>query len=304
MQQNIVSLSFNQTFEAKLKAPRPKDSDRVAEDSLAADSVGGTPVPTPGPEQVRKVTVLRIDTSPLQYDIERARQGLTGFRTHDLTNTIGSDYLRGMNISLRHSLFTPVVAQEGEPFDQYALGSFSPHLSEVNAQFEVGPGSGILRWLGLGEGHSKDIAFANRGQIPGEAPDTDPDLGAPSTSTGVRRPTGPGHAWNLSVQYALVRPREVLSGLASAESQNIAGTLAFPVTANWALNWRTNYSVTDSRFGAHQLSLVRDLYRWQANFNFTRTETGNTSFNFRVYLKDLPDLKVDYRESNIGGVGR
>jgi hypothetical protein len=53
-------------------------------------------------------------------------------------------------------------------------------------------------------------------------------------------------------------------------------------------------------FGTHQLTLTRDLYRWEANFNFTRTITGNTSFDVLVRLKDLPDIKVDYRDYNIG----
>jgi hypothetical protein len=304
MQQNVVSLSFNQTFEAKLKASKPKDSDRVAQDSLSADSVGFTPEPPAGPEEVRKVTVLRIDTSPLEFDFERAKQGKSGFRTHQLTNTIGSDYMRGLSINFSHELFKPFIQGEGEPYDPDALGAFSPHLSQVNAQFEIGPGSGILRWLGLGEGHSRDIGNANRGQVPGVAPDSDPMLGGPSTATGVRRPTGDGHQWNLSVQYALIRPREALSGPNSGESQNVNGTLAFPLTPNWAFNWRTNYSITDGKFGAHQLTLVRDLYRWQANFNFVRTETGNTSFQFSVHLKDLPDLKVDYRDRTLGGFGQ
>jgi hypothetical protein len=48
------------------------------------------------------------------------------------------------------------------------------------------------------------------------------------------------------------------------------------------------------------LNFKRDLYRWQANFDFVRAPNGNTSFSFSVHLQDLPDLKADYSRQNLG----
>ena len=71
-------------------------------------------------------------------------------------------------------------------------------------------------------------------------------------------------------------------------------------TRNWAVSWYTDYSISENEFGTHVLNFKRDLYRWQANFDFRRAPNGNTSFSFSVHLTDLPDLKADYNRSNLG----
>jgi hypothetical protein len=50
----------------------------------------------------------------------------------------------------------------------------------------------------------------------------------------------------------------------------------------------------------HRINLKRDLYRWQANFDYQLSPNGNTRFAFSVHLIDLPDLKADYQESDLG----
>jgi hypothetical protein len=66
------------------------------------------------------------------------------------------------------------------------------------------------------------------------------------------------------------------------------------------VSWRTDYSTTTGKFSAHTINLKRDLYRWQANFDYILAPNGNTSFAFSVHLIDLPDLKADYHENNLG----
>jgi hypothetical protein len=70
------------------------------------------------------------------------------------------------------------------------------------------------------------------------------------------------------------------------------------------VDWSTSYEVNSGQFGSHYVRVRRDLHRWQANFDFQRTITGNTSFNFYVFLIDNQDLKAEYREANIGGQRR
>ena len=82
--------------------------------------------------------------------------------------------------------------------------------------------------------------------------------------------------------------------------QAVRGDLTFFPTRNWAVSWGTQYSLTSGEFDAHSLHFKRDLYRWEANFDFFRAPNGNTSFAFRVHLIDLPDLKADYNERNLG----
>jgi hypothetical protein len=72
-------------------------------------------------------------------------------------------------------------------------------------------------------------------------------------------------------------------------------------TANWAASWSTSYDVTNSSFTDHSVRLVRDLHRWQAEFGFLQTATGNWSFTFQVALQDNRDLQFDYSQRDLDG---
>jgi hypothetical protein len=74
--------------------------------------------------------------------------------------------------------------------------------------------------------------------------------------------------------------------------------LRFRATVGWNLMWLTSYDVQDGSFTDHSVGLTRDLHRWQANFDFYQTATGNWTFRFGVSLKDNPDLKFDYDQSS------
>ena len=63
---------------------------------------------------------------------------------------------------------------------------------------------------------------------------------------------------------------------------------------NWNLVWRTSYDIAAREFADHSVRLTRDLHRWQANFDYTQTATGNWAFRFSVSLRDNQDLKFDY----------
>jgi len=65
-------------------------------------------------------------------------------------------------------------------------------------------------------------------------------------------------------------------------------------TEKWDLVWRTSYDLEQRAFADHTIRLTRDLHRWQANFDFVQTPTGNWSFRFQVSLTDNRDLKFDY----------
>ena len=60
--------------------------------------------------------------------------------------------------------------------------------------------------------------------------------------------------------------------------------------------FRSGYSFTDHAFSDHVLTLTRDLHRWQANFSFIQTRTGNFMFSFHVNLIDNTDLELKYDE--------
>ena len=65
-------------------------------------------------------------------------------------------------------------------------------------------------------------------------------------------------------------------------------------TEEWNLSWRTAYDIDIGNFTHHSIRLSRNLHRWEANFDFVQTVTGNWSFRFEVALTDNRDLKFDY----------
>jgi hypothetical protein len=79
----------------------------------------------------------------------------------------------------------------------------------------------------------------------------------------------------------------------------LTGSLRLQPTAQWALSWRTAYDIERGAFNDHSIRLTRDLHRWQANFDFLQTATGNWSFRFEVSLMDNRDLKFDYDQQNL-----
>lgn len=305
--QNRVSLDLSTTIEAKLRPQAVKQP----QDSVRGDSVvGASPAARPQTGQPRTVTLLSLSGPSLVYDFAKAATGESGFETQEISTSISSDYLRGLQINLRHDLFDESMLDRNNPNDQGKLGEFSPFLTAVSTQFSLGPGSALFRWLGLGGENAP--ATANPPTPQGIVPGTDfPSIDAPGSTAATANPraTGGGN-WNLSVQYSLQRNRADRTPLVdgstprlggrTGEGQTLNGNLSFPLTPKWAVNWATSYSITDSEFGIHRLTLRRDLYRWQADFNFNRTPAGVTSFDVAVRLKDLPDLKFDYRENNLG----
>lgn len=301
--QNVVTLTLNQTFEAKLRSPRSSPAD-----TTGAEDGGGAPA-RPQPHDPAKITLLRLQTSSIAYDFQRASEGFPGLTTRTINNTIGSDFLAGISVTMTHDLFDSRDVEDR----QRDLGRFAPRLTQFNTGFTLGPDSWLFRFLGLGR-----TVTAEPRREPGTSATLPDDLaggfddelrsrqaGAGSLGGGLPATGNPqfsgGGTWNLGLDYSLTRPRPISREDDPQESQTLNARLSAPLTPNWAMSWQTSYSITDRDFGMHQLSLIRDLHRWQASFNFNRTPAGVTSFFFQVRLIDLPDLKFDYRERNIGG---
>jgi lipopolysaccharide export system protein LptA len=320
---NEVTLQLDQTFEAKIRAPvrRPEAEDAgtgnpsgaeesplparpdsagvdldAAGDTVGADSAGGGSAPP----QDRKVTLLSINTSALAYSFVPVDTFGLRFTTADITNRIRSDLFGGLNFTISHDLFDERQPLRGGPRTR----SFSPFLTGVQTSFSFGANSALFRWLGFARGDEGERR-TERGDTPAE--EGTPTVDPPGSQTQTNLPMGFGEMrggpWNVQMNYSLRRTRPESGGIPVREvdgNQQLSGSLTFMPTRNWAVSWYTDYSISDSKFGTHVLNFKRDLYRWQANFDFRRAPNGNTSFSFSVHLVDLPDLKADYSRSNLG----
>jgi len=285
---NEITFKVDQTFEAKLRSPRPVPGDSMADSARAAGNRAE-------PEEPRKITLLALNTSAIQYTLEPT-DSVPRFRTEVMTNDISSDLLGGLRFGMTHDLFEDRI--EG---GRMVRGGFSPFLTSLNTSFSFGQNSAFFRWLGFARPTEQQ-----RTQERGRTPDTEgmpPLTAGAATATGNNQAVGRG-PWNVTLNYSLTRARppagDTVLGRFSRGNQQLSGSLSFTPTRNWGVTWNTGYSLTTGEFDTHVLNVKRDLYRWQANFDFVRAPNGNTRFGFRVHLIDLPDLKADYDETYLG----
>lgn len=324
---NVVSVSLTQTFEAKRRQDEEDEEATTATgrglgvppDSLAPGDLPATGMGQPGrsaagagqgpggqgqdgPRRMQttpSVTLLAWRTSVVRYDFVEADETglfLAGFETTRLSNQFSSDYLRGLSISMDHELFDDEILPDGS----VASRSFAPHLSQVNLGFSLGSRSSIFRWLGL-TGDGGDDAEEPEVTDPLAEGVTDESMIVPVSG---RQPAaqpqaqgrrGSGGGWSANLSYSLQRPRDPTR----VASEMLSGTVRLEPTRNWSVSWRTAYDLEVGAFNDHSIRLTRDLHRWQANFDFLQTATGNWSFRFEVSLLDNRDLKFDYNQRNL-----
>ena len=263
----------------------------------------------------RVINLLALNTSVVTYDFVKARKEgdrLDGFTTTRLRNQVSSDFLRGLQLSIEHDLF----GTEDRNGEDHRV--FDPILSQLNLSFAMSSNSGIIRMLGRlfgggddGETVAERLAEADSTGALVDPDELDPTLdnignlsptdessiipGAGSNDVvgqGPRRAERRGRSgdWNANFSYSLSRSRDPLL----PASQLLQMGLRLRPTENWDLVWRTSYDIETGEFADHSIRLTRDLHRWQANFSYSQTATGNWSFRFEVSLRDNRDLKFDY----------
>ncbi|MEN8373841.1 MAG: putative LPS assembly protein LptD [Gemmatimonadota bacterium] len=296
-EQNQIQVRLQQTFEAKYRG------DGAETESAEPDPAEALAGPTDGEPrrlpQARKLMLLSVATSAVAYDFVEAREGGDGLTTTSVTNSFTSDLLRGLQFQTAHDLFRPDTTPTGETDRTFDL-----HLSRVTASFSVDNNFFLFRWLGLGDRPDEarqrerlDEAGVDEGgevdELEGES--TLDDDRTALTTGGFRAPraTGGVGSWRAQLNYSLTRPRDTT---AQDELQMLTGSVTFRPTQQWSASWQTGYNFTDKAFADHVVRLTRDLHRWEANFDFVRTQNGNFSFEFRVALRDQRDLELDYEQ--------
>ena len=294
---NEMTIRVNQTFEAK----------QEQEDTAGEGDEEAPPDPTGEPrrrEQAQIVQLLALQTSAVHYDFVRADslgQFSDGFTTTRLSNSISSDFLRGLKISMDHLLFDESGGEEGEG------RKLSPHLTGLDLSFSLNAESPPLRWIGglIGLGGEGDASTEPAEEEEDELIEEEdpfapvsgvdesqivPGFDDRSRNQGARRGSR-GAGWDANVTYSLQRPRQT-----DLARQMLQFSVRFQPTELWRASWRTSYDVELGSFNDHMISFTRELHRWEASFDFRRTVTGNWAFRFEVALSDNRDLKFDYQQ--------
>ena len=301
LEQNQLIIGLQQTFEAKPRAVEVEDTAGAA----AGDTTGAPR----RRQQVQPITLLSIQTSNVTYDFVGARNG-DAIPTNIMTNSISSDLLKGLTFSMQHELFhrdpSTVPGQQGDR-------KFSPHLSNVSADFSLNSNNWLFRFLGLGRRDSIPTAQGAAPLQPGDPNQAGPPIDRTQPEYGligtgrrneIGQPRGSVGQWNAALTYSLLRPRQVPGSFNQDENSSLTGRFQFQPTTNWSVNWMTGYSFTTGEFTDHNLSLTRSLHDWDASFTFIKAQNGNFAFTFNIHLRANPDVKLDYSQNDLQGVGR
>ncbi|MFQ6045315.1 MAG: twin-arginine translocase subunit TatC [Gemmatimonadales bacterium] len=288
---HTMSFQLSQTFEGKLRPP-PGDT-------------------TSDPRNARKIKLLSIQTSGVQYDFEQAKEeGRTGWQTAGITNQFTSDLLPGFSISMSHDLWDGPVGTDSARFD--------PFLRSVSARFSLsGNTLKSLLALILGGAQVPQPPEAPGAEAPPAAAPLSP-LGpatVPGTGLGPRpgldpsldrpAPARRGRGFQASVTFDDRRTRQTTGDQATSASplpggnRTLGFATSFQPTANWTASWNTQYNLTTKEFGQHVLRLERDMHRWRATFQFIKAPNGNFGFNFFISLLDQPDIKFQYDQRTV-----
>jgi Tat protein translocase TatC len=263
-----LRLSLNQTLEGK---GRPQ----------AGDTLGTT---------ARKIRLLSISTSAIEYDFEQAKkEGQNGWRTQTVTNSFLSDLVPGFSLTLAHDLWRGRAGVD--------TSDFSPFMTNLQTNFTLG--ASTFRAIGsiFGLGGRRDQPQRPEGERTPQAGTQPGGFTQPSSFfSGNQQPLSSG-PFQIRVSYTLSRTRPLEGAPPVPARKDVRFSTGFSPTRYWALSWDAQYNLTDKRFESHQVRLQRDLHEWRAAFNFTRNANGNFAVFFSVYLTDLPELKFDYNQS-------
>jgi hypothetical protein len=236
------------------------------------------------------------------YDFVEARDGY-GIQTTQISNSINSDLLRGLQLSVTHDLFRQHELPEGAPDEARPERDFAPHLSRVSASFSLNSDSWLFRLLGLRGSQETPAPGAPGTEQPAaeRAPTGQLSgvgelglLGSRGQAVTQQTPRGPVGSWNANLNYTLFRPRA--GDVNGQENQMVTASVMFQPTEQWSVNWNTGYSFTEKEFTDHVLTLTRAMHDWDANFDFVKAQNGNFSFQFRVALRANSDIKFDYQQ--------
>jgi hypothetical protein len=197
LQRNQFNLGLSTNIEAKL---RSKGSDTASTSGL--------------PDEGRKVKLLSLQFTPLNYDLQRKRAGAkSGFTTSRFGWTARSDLLPGLDIGVDYSLF------QGDVLSDTAI--FKPFRESVRASVSLNKTSGIVVALGrlFGKDFSQEAQQTDP-QAAGISPDaqfrqqqsvaTQSLSGAAGRASLFQVPSGQG--WQASLNFTSTRQRPVRGG--------------------------------------------------------------------------------------------
>jgi hypothetical protein len=84
--------------------------------------------------------------------------------------------------------------------------------------------------------------------------------------------------------------------------RSLQANSGFHITQKWSAQWGTTYDLVRREFASNNVTLARELHDWLANFSYSASPNGNSSFGFFISLKAQPDLRFPYNRQTTRAV--
>jgi hypothetical protein len=99
--------------------------------------------------------------------------------------------------------------------------------------------------------------------------------------------------WNFNARASITNGKD------SPTRATISTRLSAILPISWNLEYSANFDVETGNFTNQSYSLSRDIHQWRIEFR--RSLTTFSDFSFRIYLKSIPDLKIQRGNQSLGG---
>jgi len=299
--QNAVTLGLSTNIEAKLRA--------ASTDSLQSGST-------------RTVKLVSLNFTPITYDIQRARKGLSGFTTDRLGITGRSDLLPGLDFGMDWSLF------QGSVLSDTAV--FKPFRESIRGTLSLNRQSGLV--VGIARLFGVNLRAKPQEGTTGGTGDEPRSIGGISdrlaqSSSGATQPLGgsigsavggafgsipTGQGFNASLTFTSTRQRPPSGNPANLVVNDPAAQCAYlrqnPFFYDQCLQTKVNASPPDNPFGTNTSGAAfvsipaRTNMQGSMNFNITPKWAArwSTTYDFvaRRFASQIVSLQREMHDWN------
>ncbi len=99
--------------------------------------------------------------------------------------------------------------------------------------------------------------------------------------------------WNFNARASITNGKD------SPTRATISTRMSAILPISWNLDYSANFDVETGNFTNQSYSLSRDIHMWRIEFR--RSLTNSSDFSFRIYLRSIPDLKIQRGNQSLGG---
>ncbi|MCB9197307.1 MAG: hypothetical protein H6600_02530 [Flavobacteriales bacterium] len=284
--------------------------------SYVRDSLGNLNYATPFDSQIfgssptgssGKVTFNLINAFELRQNNLKDTTGNTPFIykniLDNLTLSSGYDIMRdslnwdNLSLSGRTNIAKLFTTRFGASFDPYARDSNNIIINQFTKDVEGKLFNMTNASIALGINLKSK---KNKEKVLSKNPQDSTDIKNINDNLDQYLQFGEAWNWSLNLGYNLAYNRQFLyeakDTFRLTQTINVSGQMN--ITANWNVNFQTNYDIANKKFSYTSVEITRDLHCWEMSFNWVPFGYMK-SYQIQINVKSslLQDLKLQRRRT-------